>query len=122
MKRRRISAKERLDILTRNNSRCHLCLGEIHPEREAWEVSHDIPLELGGDDFGENLKPAHKKCHRVQTSEIDIPAIAKMRRVRAKYLGAKPASRRKIQSRGFGPKKERRIPQLPLPKRRIMGE
>jgi len=86
-KRRTISTTERVKIFKANNGVCHMCnqpikLGEL------WEASHDIPLELGGEDKGDNLKPAHKTCHRVQTSTVDIPAIAKAKRREAKNLGA----------------------------------
>jgi 5-methylcytosine-specific restriction protein A len=44
---------------------------------------------MGGHDEDTNRFPAHKKCHRQQTSEIDIPMIAKAKRREARHLGAR---------------------------------
>lgn len=90
--RRRISTRERVDIFQRNDGRCHLCGGRI-TSGEAWEVSHDTPLEMGGADEGDNLKPAHAKCHRAHTAKVDIPQIRKAQRREAKHIGAKAPSR-----------------------------
>ena len=92
MTRRRISTRERVDIFHRNDGRCHLCGGRIDAG-QAWEVSHDTPLELGGADEGDNLKPAHAKCHRLHTASIDLPQIAKAKRREAAFRGAKAPSR-----------------------------
>jgi len=86
-KRRNISTTERVKIFKASNGVCHMCNQPIK-SGELWEVSHEIPLELGGEDKGDNLKPAHKTCHRVQTSTVDIPAIAKAKRREAKNIGA----------------------------------
>ena len=86
--RRSLTAKDRLRIFADHNGRCHLCGGKIDPRIEAWEVSHEIPLELGGDDDDINRQPAHRKCHRAHTSNTDIPNIAKAKRRELKNLGA----------------------------------
>ena len=87
-RRRRISTRERLAIFEREKATCHLCDGKIDGTLEAWDVSHEIPLELGGDDEGDNLRVAHRKCHRLHTAERDIPQIAKAKRVQRKHIGA----------------------------------
>jgi len=46
-RRKRLSTTERLALLERENATCHLCKGIIQPG-QAWDVSHEIPLELGG--------------------------------------------------------------------------
>ncbi len=92
MTRRRISTRERIDIFQRNDGRCHLCGGRIDAG-QAWEVSHDTPLEMGGADEGDNLKPAHAKCHRIHTATVDVPQIRKAQRREAKHIGAKAPSR-----------------------------
>ena len=64
---------------------CHICQGRIDPLRESWEAEHTIPHAFGGED----LRPAHESCHRVKTSNQDIPAIAKSKRVSEKHFGIK---------------------------------
>jgi 5-methylcytosine-specific restriction protein A len=102
--RKTISGKERLRLFVLHGGTCHFCKGKINAEREAWEVSHEIPLELGGADDDANRLPAHKKCHRDHTSAVDAPNIAKAKRRELKNLGIKP---RKYQwpSRPFAQKK-----------------
>lgn len=103
--RRRLNAKDRLAVFMKTNGTCHLCNGRINAAIEAWEVSHEIPLELGGDDDFDNMLPAHAKCHRRHTAEVDAPAIAKSRRVRAKAAGLKKTSRPLPGSRASGLRK-----------------
>lgn len=86
--RKRISTRERARLFALHNGICHLCGAKIDGTRERWEISHEIPLELGGADDDENRMPAHAKCHRAHTSEVDIPQIAKAKRVAAKHTGA----------------------------------
>lgn len=96
VKRRRISTHERAAIFAREEGVCHLCGGRIDGTREAWEVSHDIPLELGGDDYGANLRVAHAKCHRYHTATVDAAVIAKAKRREANHTGARAKSRRRL--------------------------
>lgn len=88
-KRRSISQTMRVRIFERHNGICEFCEQKIQVG-EAWEVSHSIPLECGGADDESNMRPAHKTCHRKHTSEVDAPAIAKVKRIHAKHIGAKP--------------------------------
>lgn len=86
-KRKRLSTTERMQLLERENFRCHLCGGDIQPG-QAWDVSHEIPLALGGADDDDNRRAAHRKCHRDHTATVDHPTIAKAKRNHAKYRGA----------------------------------
>lgn len=95
------SRKDRARIFTANRGRCHLCDGLIGVG-EAWEIEHVIPYALTQDESDGNLRPAHRKCHARKTSEQDRPRISKAERQRAKHLGTWPASKAKLQSRGFG--------------------
>jgi 5-methylcytosine-specific restriction protein A len=103
MKRKRISTKARLAIFERHSGECHLCKGKVQAG-EAWDVSHEIPLELLGADDETNWRVAHRKCHRAHTSTVDIPAIAKAKRREAIDKGAKAPPAKPLQSPGFAPK------------------
>lgn len=87
-RRKRLSTKDRVFIFELAKGVCMFCNGKIQVG-EAWEVSHAVPLEMGGADEIQNMFPAHKKCHRRQTSEVDIPMIAKAKRRQARHLGIK---------------------------------
>lgn len=107
-KRRHISTTERLAILERENRICHLCGQPIKPT-DAWDVSHEVPLELGGADEGTNLKAAHRPCHRQHTATIDAERISRAQRQEARHVGAKAPAKQPIRSAGF-PHKPRRQP------------
>jgi len=103
--RRSLSTTARVRVFEAAGGICHLCNGKI-TVGERWEVSHDRPLALGGSDTPDNMKPAHYSCHRAQTSETDIPAIAKAKRRYAKFIGATaPKARPLAGSRASGLRK-----------------
>ena len=109
-KRRRRTAKQRLALLHAHNSVCHLCGGQIQAG-EKWEVEHVIPLEIYGDDSGdENCRPAHAKCHKAKTVQ-DAADIAKAKRREIKHAGAS-APKQKIKSRPFHRKERKPKPTL----------
>ena len=114
MKRHKLTKAERVAVFKDNGGICHICNGAITVGQK-WEVSHPIPLEIGGADDKTNWRPAHDNCHRVETREKDIPSIAKAKRREAKHIGAvKPKGA--IANR---PKETRRQrDQLPIPPRR----
>lgn len=87
MKRKNISTKARVGVFQRHGGFCDICGGKIEVG-VLWEVSHRIPLEMGGADDETNWYPVHKACHRKQTSEQDIPQIARAKRLEAKHIGA----------------------------------
>lgn len=89
--RRSLSTMQRERIFLENGGICHLCERKIRAG-EPWDVSHDRPLALLGEDGGKNLKVAHRTCHKVQTQEEDAPRIVKARRQSAKHLGIKKRS------------------------------
>lgn len=103
MTRKPISTSKRVKIFESANGVCHLCGGKIQAG-EAWDVSHEIPLAIGGADDDLNRLPAHRKCHRQHTVTVDTPRIAKTKRQYASHIGAKQPARN-IQSAGF-PKRE----------------
>ncbi|MFE3837320.1 HNH endonuclease [Pseudogemmobacter sonorensis] len=100
MTRRSISRTERVRIFDGAQGRCHICGEKIDGTYEAWDVEHVIPLELGGDDHGDNLQPAHRRCHAEKTKG-DVRQIAKAKRVRANHIGARPRPKKPIPYRLF---------------------
>ena len=86
-KRKSLSTKTRVGIFQRHNGICDICHGKI-TVGDLWDVSHRIPLELGGADDETNWFPAHRKCHKETTYKEDIPKIAKAKRLEAKNTGA----------------------------------
>ena len=95
IKRRRLSQTQRVALFLKEGGICHLCKMKI-TEGQEWDHSHEIPLEAGGEDNDENSRVAHRRCHRKHTAEVDIPIIAKVKRIHAKRIGAKPPSRNPI--------------------------
>ena len=87
MARRRLSNTRRDQLFADRNGLCHLCGGPIQ-EGQAWDVSHVIPIAVGGSDDETNWDVAHRKCHRTHTAKIDQPTIAKVERIRLKHTGA----------------------------------
>lgn len=85
--RRRLTTKDRVRIFEAGGGVCALCGGKIMAG-EAWDAHHEIELAIGGEDGGDNLVPAHAKCHRRHTAEVSAPRVAKTLRQQAKHLGA----------------------------------
>lgn len=99
-RRRTFTTLQRAAFFERHKGVCYLCGQKIDGAREKWEIEHIVAREIMGQDADEdsNLALAHASCHRTKTRD-DKAAIAKSNRVRAKHIGARPAS--KFQSRGF---------------------
>lgn len=95
MTRRSLSTRERVRLFELHGGRCYLCGGKIDGTREAWEVEHELPVALGGDESDENRKLAHVKCHKPKTAE-DVGRIRKADRERARHIGAKARPRNTI--------------------------
>ena len=97
-------ANKRVDENGRKYLVCHICGARFDPVNTDWEAEHVIPHAFGGDD----LKPAHAKCHKRKTSEQDIPAIAKSKRTSDKHLG--------IKKKGWGGSVRRKLDGSVVPK------
>lgn len=92
--RRSLSKAKRTKIFLLHNGRCHICSQQIR-DGEKWDVSHVIPLNLGGADDDSNMRPAHKRCHVEQTAKDKADIAERNRAVDTNYAGKpkRPPSR-----------------------------
>lgn len=67
------------------NCGARLTLGKFH-------YDHDLPDDLGGEPTLENCKVLCVGCHKAKTKSIDMPRIAKGRRIRKREMGIKKRS------------------------------
>lgn len=91
-KRRHISTRDRVSLFARKGGVCFRCGAKVEPG-QGWDLSHVIPLAMGGADDETNWDVEHTSCHRAHTAETDIPQIAKAKRREARHIGAKAPSR-----------------------------
>ncbi len=99
MSRRSFSRKDRARLFQLYAGRCYLCDGAISVG-EAWDIEHVIPWELTRDDSDDNLRLAHKKCHKAKTA-VDIRTIRKSDRQRDKHTGTFWKQKRPWPKRSF---------------------
>lgn len=101
MRASEFSAKTKLEAWERCAGRCEECLTRIVARPE---YDHKLPLALGGASDLLNCQVLCQKCHRIKTSNGDVPRIAKTKRTKRKAINAWPKPVRQLRSRGF-PKK-----------------
>jgi 5-methylcytosine-specific restriction protein A len=94
-----VPTRVKLRIWEREGGRCWITHRKIRPG-EAWDLDHRVALCNGGRHSEDNLAPALKDAHKAKTAE-DVGIKAKTDRIRARHLGIKSPSRRKIPSRPF---------------------
>ena len=88
--RKRLTAKQRLQMFLDAKGVCCVCGGKIDGVREAWD-EHVNPLWLSGDNSAPNRAPAHEKCARMKTSG-EAGARSKIRAIAEKHFGARTKS------------------------------
>lgn len=98
-RRKPLTRKQRVEAHDTHGGTCCVCLLPIG-KGEPFIDEHIIPLALGGTNDSDNRGMAHIPCAKAKTRR-DQNMIAKAIRVRAKHLGIKKRTGRKIQSRGF---------------------
>lgn len=81
---------------------------------------HVIPDAIGGDNSLQNCACLCVECHKEKTAKIDIPIIAKSKRVADKYNGI-PSRSPKIKSRGFARRPPQRTASRPIVRASEMG-
>lgn len=90
MARAEFTRSVRVAAFTRSNGQCESCTAKLFPGNI--EYDHDVPDTFGGEATLENCRVLCRACHRVKTSKLDQPRIAKSNRQRDKASGAKTAT------------------------------
>lgn len=95
-----IPDRVRVRVFEKWNGYCHRT-GRKIAAGDKWDCDHIIAIINGGENRESNLAPIHRgKPHKEKTAE-DVAIKSKTYRMRAKHLGIKKRTGRKIQSRGF---------------------
>lgn len=94
-----------------------------------WAFHHNRYYAEGGSDHFSNLTPILRGEHNKRTAEVDIPQIAKSKRIKRKHLehlkrmgreapDLNEATLLEAMIKVAAPKRKRRIPSRPFPRRR----
>ncbi len=90
--RREFPQKVQAEAFKRASGKCEgsgcgarLSVGRFH-------YDHDLPDNLGGEPTLENCKVLCIVCHKEKTKTLDMPRIAKGRRIRKREMGIKKRS------------------------------
>lgn len=89
--RREFSPKVMVAAYERSKGKCEACGADLRPGRIQYD--HVLPCAFGGSPTLENCAVLCSSCHGRKTATQDVPAIAKVKRIRAKHIGARPPSR-----------------------------
>ena len=86
MSRQEFSAKIKVAAFERAKEHCEGCgvrltVGRIH-------YDHRIPDAMGGEPTLANCDVLCTACHGAKTRRQDVPAIAKVKRIKARHIGA----------------------------------
>jgi hypothetical protein len=76
-KRNNFTEKDRIEILSKQNVLCNLCLKPFGGNL-TYEIDHIIPLEQGGSNVRANLQALCPTCHIYKTSVLDKGVIARL--------------------------------------------
>ena len=92
------SKQVRRDALTRSNGFCEGILSDgtrcsANLWQKARHFDHVIPAAIGGDNSLQNCQCLCEPCHRVKTTKIDVPIIAKSKRISDKHNGIRKVSK-----------------------------
>lgn len=87
MTRREFPARVKVAAYERAGGGCEECGTPLRVGKTHYD--HVLPDALGGEPTLENCAVLCSGCHGVKTARQDVPTIAKMKRQRAKHLGAK---------------------------------
>lgn len=85
--RREFPAKIKVAAYERSKGRCERCTAFLVAGK--FRYNHRIPDAIGGEPTLDNCEVLCLACDAPQTYEIDIPRIAKTRRIRKREAGVK---------------------------------
>lgn len=103
MSRREFRKAVKLAAWERCGGVCDKCTTYLFPGR--FQYDHDIPDGLGGEPTLDNCLVLCSACHGAKTAKVDVPRIAKTKRVKAAHLGIKATKRPMPGSRASGLRK-----------------
>jgi 5-methylcytosine-specific restriction endonuclease McrA len=87
--RHEFTKQVKLAAYERAAGHCEVCSAPLTPGRI--EYDHIIPGYFGGSAKVNNCRAMCRNCHGKKTSTLDIPAIAKSRRIRMIRAGVLPS-------------------------------
>ena len=89
MTRREFSDKVKIAAFQRANGCCECPThkGKHHKIITTAHYDHIVPDALGGEPTLDNCMVLDPRCHRMKTSKLDVPAIAKGKRIEKKRAG-----------------------------------
>ena len=70
----------------RANGHCEKCTAELYTGK--FHYDHDNPNAMTGEPTLENCVVLCLACHKVKTTTVDVPRIAKAKRNEARHIGA----------------------------------
>lgn len=85
-KRAEFSKAVKLRRFEHANGCCETCGQRI---TTVAEYDHATPAAIGGDNTFANCRCVCKRCHRIKTSEKDVPEISRSRRIYEKRAGVR---------------------------------
>lgn len=85
--RREFSKQVRRDAFFRAGGKCEGCPAKLSVGK--FHYDHDIPDGLGGEPTLDNCRVLCVACHGVKTRKLDVPAIAKTKRISDRAKGIK---------------------------------
>lgn len=85
--RREFPAKIMLAAFERAKECCEKCGCPLRPGKIHYD--HVIPDAMGGTPTLDNCQVLCSACHGIKTRTLDVPAIAKTKRVTANHIGAR---------------------------------
>ncbi len=105
------------EALTRSNGLCEGLLSNgLRCRANLWQklrhFDHIIPCAIGGKNDLANCQVLCVPCHDEKTRKIDIPIIAKAKRISDKHNGIRKAS--SLRSRGFEKSEPQRTASRPV--------